>query len=502
MQDVGAGWLMTSLSPTPLMVSLVQTAITVPMFLLAIPAGAMADLFDRKRLLLITQTWLSIVALVLALLTWTGNVTPTTLLAITFMIGLGVALVVPAMSAVIPDLVPRHELPGAIALNSMGFNLSRAIGPALAGIIISKLGVAAVFAFNALSYLCIITALVLWKPEVEKSALPVERFFSAMRTGLRYVKYSSPLRVTLFRGGTFFLFGSVIWALMPLISRQQIGGGPETFGLMVGCLGLGAVMGALNLARLRRYWSDTRIVQIGSFVLVAALISLSQASHVVHGLLSVLVAGSAWLSVLSTVFVAAQLSLPGWVRGRGLSVFMSVFMGSLAAGSLTWGAVANVLGLSLTVIVAAGGLAVITLVTTRVRLPTVSDDSDELEPSRHWQVPETRVPVDYSRGPVMITVDYHVREECREDFLATINELGASRRRDGAYFWSHFEDTADPCMIREVFLVESWAEHLRQHERVTRADQQLQLKVNEFLQEGARPQARHFVHERSAKRLR
>ncbi len=256
MQDVGAGWLMTSLSPTPLMVSLVQTAITVPMFLLAIPAGA-------------------------------------------------------------------------------------------------------------------------------------------MRTGLRYVKFSSPLKATLFRGGSFFLFGSVIWALLPLISRQQIGGGPETYGLMVGSMGAGAVMGALNLSRLRKIWSGSRIVQVGSLVFVVALLSLSQAQSQWHALPTVLVAGAAWLSVLSTVFVAAQLALPRWVRGRGISVCMSVFMGCLALGSLMWGTVANVLGLSLTVIVAAVGLALLTLISTRIKLPRITDDSDGLEPSRHWQLPETRVPVSF-----------------------------------------------------------------------------------------------------------
>ncbi len=493
MQDVGAGWLMTSLAPTPVMVALVQTATTVPMFLLAIPAGALADLLDRRRVLIATQLWMASWALALGILTVSGAMDAYRLLLLVFLIGLGASVSMPAWVALMPDLVPRRDLPAAVALNSMAVNASRAIGPAAAGLLIGSLGTGTVFLFNAVSYLGIVGALLLWHPAAEQPALPVERFAAAVRTGLRYVRFSCQLRTIMLRGGLFFLFGSVLWALLPLVARQQVGGGPATFGLMVAMLGGGAVVGALLLPWARRNWSVSQLVLGGSLLFSAALVLLGQSRSVATALPTLFLAGVAWLAVLSSLFVSAQLSLPRWVRGRGLSVFMAVFMGSLAGGAFLWGHVADALGLPAALGAAAAGLAIAAAASARLRFdPSVSDD---LEPSGHWPEPETEAPVRGEEGPVMVTVEYDIDPAQRDGFLRLLARLGATRRRDGAYFWSHFEDAARAGRIVEVFLVESWVEHLRQHARVTVNDRELQRELDVYLVD--RPsRVRHWVHRR------
>lgn len=496
MQDVGAGWLMTSLAPTPVMVALVQTATTIPMFLLAIPAGALADLVDRRRVLIATQLWMASWALVLGVVTVVGAVDAYLLLLLVFLIGLGASVSMPAWVALMPDLVSRRDLPAAVALNSMAVNASRAIGPAAAGFLIGSFGTGTVFLFNAVSYLGIVAALLVWRPTSEQPALPVERFTAAIRTGLRYVRFSCQLRTIMLRGGLFFLFGSVLWALLPLLARQQVGGGPATFGLMVAMLGGGAVSGALLLPWARRSWTVSQLVLGGSLVFATALVLLSQSRSVATALPTMFLAGVAWLAVLSSLFVSAQLSLPRWVRGRGLSVFMTIFMGSLASGAFLWGNVADAIGLPAALGVAAGGLVLAALGSARLRFdPSVGDD---LEPSGHWPDPETGATVGQEEGPVMVTVEYDIDPAQRDGFLRLLMRLGATRRRDGAYFWSHFEDTAQAGRIVEVFLVESWVEHLRQHARVTVNDRESQRELDVYLK-GGPARVRHWVHRRPAR---
>ncbi len=346
MHDIGAGWLMTSLSPSPVMVAMIQTATTLPIFLLAMPAGALSDIVDRRRFLIVVQVWMGLVAAALGILTLTGITTAWTLLLLTFAMGVGTAMMMPAWAAITPEVVPRSELQPAIALNSLGINVARAIGPALAGFIISFAGTGTVFVLNALTYLGVIVVLFLWRRHVAASGLPAERFVGAIRAGFRFARHAPELQAAVLRGLSFFLFASASWALLPLVARQLENGGPQTFGTLVAAIGAGAVLGAFALPRLRKRLSRDALVAAATLVYSAATASLAFIDQLALLCLAMAMSGVAWITVMSSLQVAAQMALPDWVRSRGLAVFMTIFMGSMAAGSLAWGTVAELTSIS------------------------------------------------------------------------------------------------------------------------------------------------------------
>jgi MFS family permease len=491
MHDVGAGWLMTSLSPSAVMVALVQTATTLPIFLLALPAGALADIVDRRRYLLVVQVWMAGVAALLAMLTLGGLTTAWTLVGLTFAMGLGTAMMMPAWAAVTPELVPRPQLQSAIALNSLGINVARAIGPALAGLLVAQFDTGAVFALNAVSYLGVIWVLAHWRRSAPASALPAEHFVAALRTGLRFARHAPELQSAVIRGVSFFLFASASWALLPLVARGLVNGGPEAFGILVAALGAGAVAGALLLPKLREKLSRDRLVAVASGAYALAMLALSLFDRLgpLAGVLAV--AGMAWIAVLSSLQVAAQMALPNWVRSRGLAVFMACFMGSMALGSLLWGRLADYLSIETSLQAAAAGLLLAVLLSRRWRLGGFDDN--DLTPSMHWPEPSVHDGVSPDRGPVLVTLEYDVRPEAAEDFLAAIRTLGRHRRRDGVFGWGVFEHAEQRHRWIESFCVDSWLEHLRQHERVTADDQALQDRINSYLQDGGIPRVEHYV---------
>lgn len=491
MHDIGAGWLMTSLSPTPVMVALVQTATTLPVFFLALPAGALADIVDRRRYLLVIQVWLAAVAALLALLTMSGVMTAWMLVGLTFAMGVGAAMMMPAWAAVTPEIVPRAELQSAIALNSMGMNVARAIGPAIAGIIVSAAGTGAVFALNAVSFVGVMAVLFLWKREAVATTLPAERFFSALRTGYRFARHHGPLQGAVIRGIGFFLFASAPWALLPLIARNLIGGGPQSFGILVAAIGAGAVVGALVLPRVRRRVAKDSLVAGATLLYAGAMLALALLTNLLPLVVAMIVSGMAWIAVLSTLQVAAQLALPNWVRSRGLAVFMATFMGSMALGSLLWGNVAQQTSISMALVVAAVGAVLAVGLTWRWQIGAI-DDID-LTPSMHWPCPVTHEGVTPDRGPVMVTVGYIVQDAQRDAFLSIVRDLGKRRKRDGAFAWGVMEDAQTSNRFVEYFMVESWLEHLRQHERVTNADRVLQDSVRGMLISGSEPEITHYV---------
>ncbi|ABS63994.1 protein of unknown function DUF894 DitE [Parvibaculum lavamentivorans DS-1] len=479
MHDVASGWLMTSLSPSPLMVALVQAATTAPIFLFALSAGAMADLVDRRRLLIVIMTALVIVTLGLGVLVLLGLVNAWMLLLFTFLSGAGAAFVAPAWQAIVPQLVPRPDLSSAVALNSVGINISRAIGPALAGLIIASFGIAWPYMLNALSYVIVIGALLWWRPPPQpKSDLPVERFWSAIRSGLRYVRASSPMRATLVRAIAFFLFASAYWALLPIIARRELQGGPELYGLMLASVGIGAVSGALFLPRLKKSMGPDTLVAAGTagtalVLAVFALVAIPAAAIAVS-----FIAGASWIMVLSSLNVSAQMVLPDWVRARGLSVFITVFFGSMTLGSMIWGQTASLLGVPFTLLLAAAGSLLGAVLSWPFKLR--QGDALDLSPSMHWPAPVVAGDVAHDRGPVMITVEYRIAPATAADFAAAMKDLRAARRRDGAYAWGLFEDVAMPGRYIEYFTEESWLAHLRHHERVAESDRLLQQKVRAF----------------------
>jgi MFS family permease len=491
MHDIGAGWLMTSLSPSPIMVALVQTATTLPVFLLAMPAGALSDILDRRRYLMAVQLWMALVAVMLGVLTLTGITTAWTLVALTFAMGVGTAMMLPAWAAVTPELVPRDQLQPAIALNSLGINVARAIGPALAGVIVSFAGTGAVFILNALSFLGVMVVLYRWQRESRPSELPSERFIGAMRSGLRFVWHAPELQAALVRGFSFFLFASASWALLPLVANNLANGGPQAFGILVASLGAGAVVGAFILPKLRDKLSRDALVACATILYAAAMIAIATLQQLAPLAVAMAIGGVAWISVLSSLQVAAQMALPDWVRSRGLAVFMMIFMGSMAGGSLLWGVVADVTGISLTLTIAAAGLLVAVGLSWRWRISGF--EQVNLSPSMHWPAPVVHEAVTHDRGPVLVTIHYDVRSDQADRFLEAIRLLGAHRRRDGAFAWGVYEDTGRQNHFVESFYVESWLEHLRQHERVTDADRVLQKEIRALLTANTAPTVAHYV---------
>jgi len=491
MHDVGAGWLMTTLSPSPLMVALVQTATTLPIFFLAMPAGALSDIIDRRRYLIGVQIWMGLVAAVLGILTLSGITTAWLLVVLTFAMGAGSAMMLPAWAAVTPDLVPRAELQPAIALNSLGINIARAIGPALAGVIVSFAGTGAVFVLNSLSYLGVIFVLVRWRREPSSSELPGERFVGALRSGFRFARHAPELHAAVIRGFSFFVFASALWALLPLVARSLPDSGPQTFGILVASLGVGAVGGAFVLPKLREKLSRDVLVAGASVLYAIAMAIIARLDVVAALCIAMAASGIAWISVLSSLQVAAQVALPNWVRSRGLAVFMTVFMGSMAGGSLLWGQVAELTSVSVSMTIAAAGLVLAVGLSWFWRISGF--EKADLSPSMHWPAPMVHEGVTHDRGPVLVTIKYTVDPQSIEPFLGAMRTLGKHRRRDGAFGWGVFEDTRQANHFIESFCVESWLEHLRQHERVTDADRILQEEIRVHLAEGSTPQVSHFV---------
>jgi len=491
MYSAASGWLMTSLNPDPLMVSLVQAASSLPICLLAMPAGALADIFDKRRYLVVVESLYTAVSALYAAMVGLGLARPDNLLLFTILIGAAGALTAPAWQAVVPLLVPKDDLSAGIAANSVGVNISRALGPALGGVTISAFGIVAPFALNAVCNLGIVGALVWWRePRKPRTLLPAERFGSAIWTGLRYARHSSHLRATLVRAGGFFLFASAYWALLPLIARQRIAGGPELYGVLLGIIGLGAVVGAFGLPWLKSKLGADRLMALGALGQALTMVLYGVASEPVIACAASLIAGASWIAALATLGVSAQIALPDWVRGRGLALYTTVFFGCLTVGSAAWGEVAVWVGLQPALFVAAAGAVAAVPLTWRWKLQTGA--GIDLSPSMHWPAPMTAQSIGQDRGPVLVTVEYRIRPQDRAAFLKAIARLEHQRRRDGAYAWGIFEDAAEQGRMVETFLVESWIEHLRQHERVTKADRLVQEAVQRFHLPGA-PKVTHFI---------
>jgi predicted MFS family arabinose efflux permease len=409
----------------------------------------------------------------------------------TFLIGAAGAMTVPAWQAVVTYLLPRDDLPPAIAANSVGVNISRAIGPALGGLTISGYGIVAPFWINAASYLGIVASLLWWRPRTRAGTLlPAERFGQAMLAGLRYARHNRHLRATLTRAAGFFLFASAYWALLPLVAREQIGGGPDLYGVLLGVIGAGAVAGAFLLPWAKARLGADRLMALGALGQAIAMLLYGIAREPLTALAASAIAGASWIGALATLSVSAQVALPDWVRARGLALYTTVFFGCLTLGSAAWGEVAVLVGLANAHFLAAAGAVAAIALTWRWKLQTGT--GIDLSPSMHWPAPLTAQPIENDRGPVLVTVEYRIDPSDREPFLEALAQLEHERRRDGAYAWGVFEDAAQEGRILETFLIESWMEHLRQHERVTKADRLLQDEIRRFNRTG-NPKMTHFI---------
>ncbi|CUU26166.1 MFS transporter (plasmid) [Duffyella gerundensis] len=489
MSDVGINWTMLSLSADPLAIALVQAASSLPMFLFALPSGVMADIVDRRRYLIFSQIWMFIAAAGLTLLSLFGLVTPMILLAATFMLSTGAAMSSPPFQAIVPDLVSKAELSPAIALNSLGINISRAIGPALGGLILSFAGPWMVFALNALSVLGVMWVLWRWKPAASVQRLPPEHFFSAVRAGLRYVHAAPVLRNVLIRTIAFFLFASAGWALLPLVARRELGLGPGGYGLMLACIGLGAICGAVLLPKLRARLNPDRLMVAASLLFAMTLLALAFVRHVWWLNAAEFFMGFAWIAVLSTLNVGAQRSAARWVKARALAVYLTVFFGAMTLGSAIWGQLASQFGISQSLMVATVGLVLASATALRWRL----DQDPDLNLDLSGQTDASGLKIAHGRGPVMVSYEYAIDPATGYDFMVAIQEMRRVRRRGGAISWSVYEDVQQPGIFVETFVIGSWMEHLREADRHTMNDLKIQRRVHAFLADNARPTVRYLV---------
>jgi predicted MFS family arabinose efflux permease len=482
MFDTSTSWLMTSLNPDPMMVSAVQIATSLPMFLLTVPAGALADIVDARRLLLGAQAAVSAIAVAFATIVTLRLATPAGLLATTFGLGAASALASPAWLLVTPMLVAKDDLDSAIAINNTSFNLSRAIGPALGGFTIAAIGIEFPFWCYCFGNLACVAAVLWWRaPRRIQETLPAERFASAVRTGLRYVRHNRAMDATLIRAVAFFLFASAYWALLPLVARTQMHNGPEIYGVLLGMIGLGSIIGSFFLNWLKERLGPDRLAILASAGTVATLAMYGAAREPVLATAASVIAGASWIVMMTTLFVSAQVALPEWVRGRGLAIFLTAYFGAMTLGSAIWGKIASAEGLPTTLYAAAAGAFLAMIVTWRWKLQTAA--ALDLSPSLHWRTPVFAQRVDDDQGPILVTVEYRVDPEDRAPFLAAMREIGLERKRDGAYAWNIFEDTADVGRVVEVFLIQTFLELRHLRARVTNADRMIEQAAHHYLKE-------------------
>jgi MFS family permease len=499
MQDTAGTWLMTVLTPSPLLIALMQTAASLPVVLLGLLAGATADIFDRRRLLIFWQASMLAAVALLSLLTFAGIISPWVLLTLTFLLNIGTAMNSPAWQAIMPELVPREQLPEAVSLNSAGFNLARALGPALGGLAIAafvhaRTGAAWTFLLNALSFVGVILVLYQWKRNpIFKSALPAERIFGSMRAGLRYIQYAPPLKAALGRAFIFTSFVSAVWSLLAVVAARDLHQGALGYGILNGSMGLGAVIGATNLPRVRRRLSADRIIVISTGVFIVTLLVLAYVHYPLVIIPVLLCAGFAWTSTMSTLNLAIQVSAPNWVQARALGVYQMVFSGGMALGSVIWGVLAERLSTPTSLAAAAAGL-LLTLPLSQ-RMHVLRGELPDLRPFRSkFLPPQVAIEPEMSDGPVRILIDYIVDPEDYNAFVYAIHELKDVRLRDGAIRWGIFQDADDPYRLNETFVMESWVDYLRQRERFTASDRIILDRVISLHRSPHPPRITHTVY--------
>jgi MFS family permease len=473
-------------------VALTQTASSLPFFVLALPAGAIGDIVDRRKLILFTEVWMVGMATLLATLTIAGLMTPWLLLGFTFAISAGDAVETPTWRAILPELVPRRDLAAASALNGIEFNLARAVGPALAGALIAAAGIGAAFLVNALSFAGVIWVVARWKRPPRTRTVPVETIAGATIAALRYVRHSPGIRALTARSGIVMFFASAVLALLPTLAHRA-SDSPLGYGVLLGCFGAGAIAGALVMQRARARWSMDAVVSAAIAVLGVAIATTGLFRSLSAIGLLMWLAGAAWITFISLFSALIQNMAPDWVRARVLAVFMLVFQGGLAAGSALWGLVGERAGVQ-AALMWAGVSCIATAALSLVwRLPTASAD---VSPWNHWRMPVMvkDLEVALEDGPVLVTVEYFVSPAQAAMFVRAMREYERVRRRDGASRWGIYRDTEVPDRFIETFLVDSWAEHLRQHARQTQADRTLEDRIHTLVR--GEPKVQHLIDAR------
>ncbi|MDE2454149.1 MAG: MFS transporter [Burkholderiales bacterium] len=491
MNDVAAAWLMTTLTTRPVLVALVQTASTLPMFLLGVPSGALADIVDRRRYFAATQLWVSLVALLIAALALAGLLNAPLLLALTFLNGIGLAMRWPVFSAIVPEVVDREHLPAALALNGIAMNISRVVGPTIAGALLASAGTPWVFVLNAVLAGVAFWLILRWRSTPRASTLPGERFIGAMRVGLQHARQSPPLRAVIIRAFMFFLQASALVALLPLLALQLHRGGAGLFTLLLACLGAGAITAALLFPRWRRRFTGAQFVTYGSIIHAAMAALAALVPEIWVAVPAIFVAGMAWISTANTLSIAAQVVLPNWVRARGMAIFQMALMGGTAFGAIVYGRLAGAIGVP-AAIASASVLGVLLLPLLR-RWSVEGLDADHSAVAPPRTPPEVKIEIGPDEGPVMVTLEYVIDPARAAEFDAVMQLTRAARLRQGALSWGLFRDTVAPGRYVEYFVDESWVEHQRRLERFTAADAELRARRMAFHLGEQAPLIRRFV---------
>ncbi len=476
MNDVAAAWLMSSLTTTPIWVALVQTAATLPVFLLGLPSGALADILDRRRYFIVTQFWVAGVALVLCLTILLDRVTPAMLLLLTFANGIGLAMRWPVYSAIVPELVSRAQMPAALALNGVAMNASRIIGPLLAGAVIASLGSAYVFVLNAV--LSVVSGFIImrWQRVHKPNPLGRERLISAIRVGMQFVTQSARLRAVLVRIALFFFHSTALMALLPLVARKLHGGDAGTFTLLLASMGTGAIFAVMLLPRLRQALPLELLVLSGTALQAAATMVMAFAPNTAVAVPAMFLGGMAWIATANSLSVSAQLALPDWVRARGMSIYQMAIMGASALGAALWGQVATISSIQISLLCAAAS-GVLTMWLAQ-RFVVDRGIEEDLTPSNELKAPVAKAPP--ATGQVLVTIAYQIDPRRESDFCALMQESRRSRLRQGALKWELVRDIGDPGHFVEHIVDESWTDHLRRFDRVTADDVSLRERKLAF----------------------
>ncbi len=479
MYDTSSGWLMTTLDLDPLDVSMVHVATTLPMFLFTLPAGAIADIVDPRRMIIAVSYAIAALMAVFAAVVSLDFATPLLLLVTTFVLSAAWSLNTPAWLSIVPLLVPKPEIPGAIAAHGVGYNISRTVGPALGGLVIVNFGLVAPFWIFIAANLAVIAALTWWRaPDRRSASLPAERLSNAMRTGLRHAANNRLLWATLARTMAVYPFTAAYWGLLPLIARRT-GEGAEHYGLLLSAISIGAILGSLKHGKLRDRLGADRLVALATLLTASALALFAFANDLPVALSACVLAGVAWVTNLTCLYTSAQNVLPDWVRGRGLAIFLAVIFGTMTLSSAAWGDIAERTGLPAALLLAAAGALVAIPLSWRWKLQ--QDAALDLSPSHHWSVPQTHEDIDNDRGPVLVKIEYRIDPKDRAAFLRALDELGFERRRDGAFAWGIFEDAGELGRYEETYLIETWLELRHLRERVTNADRMLEDEIRDML---------------------
>ena len=491
MQNVAGVWLVTTLTTSALLVALMQTATSLPAFLLSLPAGAMADLVDRRKLLLFTQGFMAVVATGLGILTLAGSVSALGVLGFTFLLGMGAALNAPIWQSVAVDLVPRPVLPSAITMNGVSNNIARAIGPAIGGAIIAYYSSGWVFILNGVSFLGTWGVVYFWKREPATTSGPAENFMGALRAGMRYVQYSPAIYGVLVRSFAFSFGAAAMWGLVSVVVARKLHLSSGHYGVMLSWLGAGAVSGAFLMGRAGARLTLNQRVLLGVLAFVGTNLALALVVQVYVLYFVMFLSGVAWLMVMTSFSTTVQLNVPKWVQSRVISIFMLVFQAGLSVGSLVWGELADHLTLTISLLIAAGWMLLSTLLA--LPFPMRSAEGLDLAPAEHWPNPDVDGQIDPDDGPVMVMIEYQVEPADWQAFRVAAEKLKRLRLRDGALRAGVFSDVANPMQITEFFYVATWGEHQRQHHRFTREDQVVEAQVRQFHAGPGEPRITHFL---------